>query len=88
MVLQIQKLVQFLFGDFEGTASTERLRKLIPVAREFAPELRQFGTLLVTRLTEKNVSRGLNWAAERLQRLDDRRNAPRTFAGSQTRWIT
>eukprot|EP00560_Eucampia_antarctica_P008748 CAMPEP_0197826354 /NCGR_PEP_ID=MMETSP1437-20131217/3325_1 /TAXON_ID=49252 ORGANISM="Eucampia antarctica, Strain CCMP1452" /NCGR_SAMPLE_ID=MMETSP1437 /ASSEMBLY_ACC=CAM_ASM_001096 /LENGTH=810 /DNA_ID=CAMNT_0043426761 /DNA_START=196 /DNA_END=2628 /DNA_ORIENTATION=+ len=83
MVQQIQKLVQFLLGDFEGAitdensgnnpiqrlrnnASNERLRVLIPVMREYAPQLRQFGTLLVVRLSEKNISRGLNWASSRL----------------------
>lgn len=69
MVQQIQKLVQFLLGDFEESASTDRLRKLIPVIREFAPELRRFGTLLVARLTEKTISRGLNWATARMQRV-------------------
>jgi len=76
MVQQIQKLVQFLLGDFEGSgaAGTARLRKLIPVVREFAPELRSFGTLLVARLAEKNLSRGLNWASERLRQADESRN--------------
>lgn len=66
MVQQIRKLVQFLLGDFEGTAATSRLRKLIPVAREYSPQLRSFGTLLLARLTEKTLSRGLNWASQRL----------------------
>jgi hypothetical protein len=74
MVQQIQKLVQFLLGDFDGAAlssasaasSSLRLRKLVPVVREFAPELRNFGTLLVARLTEKALSRGLNWATGRI----------------------
>lgn len=82
MVQQVGKLVQFLFGDFEGAMASEspgirgrftldaarndRIRKLIPIAREYAPQLRQFGTLLVQRLTEKSISRGLNWASGRL----------------------
>ena len=74
MVQQIQKLVQFLLGDFDGasvsvsaaSSSSLRLRKLVPVAREFAPELRNFETLLVARMTEKALSRGLNWATGRL----------------------
>lgn len=66
MVQQIRKLIQFLLGDFEGAASTARLRKLLPVAREYAPQLREFGVLLVARLTEKNLSRGMVWASERL----------------------
>jgi aarF domain-containing kinase len=68
MVRQIQTLVQFLLGDFDGSAASTsiRLRKLVPVVREFAPELRSFGTLLVARLTEKAFSRGLNWATARL----------------------
>ena len=70
MVQQIRKLSQFLLGDFEGAATTTRMRKLIPVAREFAPELRDFGILLGARLTEKSLSRGMNWASQRLQRAD------------------
>ena len=80
MVQQVGKLIQFLLGDFEGAMATEsglrrfdprsqtneRLRKLIPVAREYAPQLREFGTLLVARLTEKSLSRGLTWATNRL----------------------
>jgi len=77
MVRQIGKLVQFLLGDFEVTSTTmgtsTRLRKLIPVVREFAPELRRFGTLLVARLTEKNLSRGLSYVTGRLQTADSRR---------------
>ena len=46
----------------------DRIRQLIPVAREYAPQLREFGTLLVQRLTEKSISRGLNWASGRLLR--------------------
>jgi hypothetical protein len=71
MVQQIGKLVQFLTGDFEGAASSTRLRQLIPVAREYAPQLRDFGSLLLTRLTEKSLSRGLNWATERLRPTDN-----------------
>lgn len=98
MVSQIQKLVGFLLGDFDGvlgpselqdsnpnmsrmqraqqlfmngnngatSESSQRLRELLPVVREYAPQLREFGTLLVARLTEKTLSRGLNWAGSRL----------------------
>ena len=76
IVRQIGKLVQFLLGDFEGaiepesggrrSVDTERLRKLLPVAREYAPQLRDFGTLLIARLTEKSLSRGLHWASQRI----------------------
>lgn len=67
MVTQIRKLVDFLFGDFDGDFSAnERLRDLVPVVREYAPQLREFGTLLVARLTEKNLSRGLTWATTQL----------------------
>lgn len=70
MVQQINKLVKFLLGDFDGaTAGTSRrLRQLIPIVRDYAPQLRDFGILLVARLTEKNISRGLTWATERLKR--------------------
>lgn len=73
MVQQIGKLIQFLLGDFDGAASSARLRKLVPVAREYAPQLREFGTVLVARLTEKNISRGLNWASLRLREADSGR---------------
>lgn len=85
-VSQIGKLVQFLLGDFEGaiepesgrrSVDTERLRKLVPVAREYAPQLREFGLLLVARLTEKGISRGLNWASQRLAP-----SSSRTFAAT------
>ena len=70
MVQQIRKLSQFLLGDFEGAATSTRLRKLIPAVREYAPQLRDFGILLGARLTEKSLSRGMNWASERLLRAD------------------
>ncbi len=68
MVTQIQKLVQFLLGDFEGASagSSDRLRALLPVLREYAPQLRDFGSLLLVRLSEKSLSRTLNWASSRL----------------------
>lgn len=74
-VQQMRKLAQFLLGDFEGAISpsgdglqrnSQRLRSLLPVVREYAPQLRTFGTLLGVRLSEKAVSRGLNWASSRL----------------------
>jgi len=73
MVKQIRILVQFLLGDFEGaiekegqqTNNTQRLRKLIPTLREYSSELQQYGSLLVVRLTEKSISRGLKWASKR-----------------------
>ena len=68
MVTQIQKLIQFLLGDFEGASagSSDRLRALLPVLREYAPQLRDFGSLLLVRLSEKSLSRTLNWASSRL----------------------
>ena len=66
IVNQIRKLIQFLFGDFQGVNNNQRLRSLLPVVREYAPQLRDYGTLLVARLTEKSLSRGLNWATTRL----------------------
>lgn len=68
MVQQIRKIVQFFLGDFEGAASSARLRQLLPVVREYAPQLRDFGVLLGARLTEKGISRGMNWASQRLER--------------------
>jgi aarF domain-containing kinase len=78
MVSQIGTLVQFLLGDFEGIlgggtggsggvlSAQNRLRALIPVVREYGPQLRDFGGLLVARLTEKALSRSLNWATQQL----------------------
>ena len=77
MVQQMRKLSQFLIGDFDAALSStgdglqrnsQRLRKLIPVIREYSPQLREFGSLLGVRLTEKALSRGLNWASSRLVR--------------------
>eukprot|EP00579_Thalassiosira_antarctica_P012386 CAMPEP_0201913594 /NCGR_PEP_ID=MMETSP0903-20130614/3998_1 /ASSEMBLY_ACC=CAM_ASM_000552 /TAXON_ID=420261 /ORGANISM="Thalassiosira antarctica, Strain CCMP982" /LENGTH=807 /DNA_ID=CAMNT_0048448827 /DNA_START=149 /DNA_END=2572 /DNA_ORIENTATION=+ len=76
-VQQMRKLAQFLVGDFEGAISpsgnglqrnSQRLRSLLPVIREYAPQLREYGTLLGVRLSEKAFSRGLNWASSRLVR--------------------
>ncbi len=81
MVQQISKLVQFLGGDFDGAisggnnnnnlgnggnATTARLRALIPIVQEYRRPLQDYGKLLIARLTEKNLQRGLNWASERL----------------------
>lgn len=73
MVQQIGTLVQFMGGDFEGAlggsgggAQTQaRLRALIPVVREYRQPLQDFSKLLLTRLTEKALSRGLTWATTR-----------------------
>ena len=46
--------------------NSDRVRKILPVVREYAPQLREFAALLGVRLTEKIVSRGLNWASSRL----------------------
>jgi aarF domain-containing kinase len=78
MVEQIRKLIQFFFGNMEGATDSSRLRKLIPIFREYAPQLRDFGTLLVARLTEKNLSRGMKW-------LVDNRTGVRTFATNRRR---
>eukprot|EP00536_Pseudo-nitzschia_multiseries_P004739 jgi/Psemu1/237901/estExt_Genewise1.C_810031 len=51
-----------------GTATTARLRALIPIVREYRVPLQDFGKLLIARLTEKNLQRSLNWASERLSR--------------------
>ncbi len=72
MVEQIRVLIQFLLGDidrqqmFAGSGDTnQRLRELLPIIQEYSPQLREFGSLLVVRLTEKAISRGLNWATSR-----------------------
>ena len=67
----MRKLAQFLVGDFEGAAASSqslRVRELLPILREYTPQLREFGTLLGVRLSEKALSRGLNWASSRLVR--------------------
>jgi aryl-alcohol dehydrogenase-like predicted oxidoreductase len=79
-VQQIRKLVQFLLGDYEGAASSNRLRQLIPVAREYSVPLRDYGVLLLGRLTEKNLSRGLRWASEQLL-AGGRRRQDRSIIG-------
>lgn len=79
-ILQIRKLVQFLMGDFEQSATSTRLRQLLPIAREYSPQLREFGLLLGARLTEKNLSRGMNWATDQLSRSD---SSSRTFSSSR-----
>merc|ERR1712008_33320 len=78
-IQQIRVLLNFLFGDFDGAEtqkapdnlsrsrnSNQRLRDLIPVTREYAPQLREYGSLLVVRLSEKTISRGLKWATTRM----------------------
>ena len=45
--------------------NSQRIRKILPVVREYSPQLREFATLLGVRLSEKIVSRGLNWASSR-----------------------
>jgi len=70
MVKQIRKLFEFLLGDFDGAADSERLQKLIPVIREYSGPLRDFAVLLAARLTEKNLGRGMSWAAEQLRRTE------------------
>jgi len=70
---QLRILVDFFFGNFDGAMgnngakdNSQRLRQLIPVVREYTPQLQQFGTLLLARLSEKAISRGLNWASAQL----------------------
>lgn len=78
-IQQIRVLLNFLFGEFDGAEtqnapdnlsrsrnSNQRLRDLIPVTREYAPQLREYGSLLVVRLSEKTISRGLKWATTRM----------------------
>jgi len=81
-VEQIRVLIKFLFGDLDGENASQsrnqpdkllqprdnnqRLRDLIPITREYAPQLREYGNLLVVRLSEKAISRGLNWATTRM----------------------
>lgn len=77
MVQQIGKLVQFLFGDYDGAlgsgvgsgvggTAAARARALLPVVREYRSQLSYFGRLLVARLTEKSLQRSLTWASDRL----------------------
>jgi aarF domain-containing kinase len=68
IIQQIRILFNFLMGDYTDTSitSSTRLRQLLPVAREYASQLRDFGLLLGVRLTEKNLSRGMNWATDQL----------------------
>lgn len=64
VVKQIRKLIQFLLGGelSVNNNDSDRLRKVLPIFREYAPQLREFGGLLIVRLSEKSLSRGINWA--------------------------
>lgn len=75
----ITRLVQFLLGDFnqaEAVTATvsdrarqaRELQSLVPVLREFAPAMREFGLLIVTRLAEKQATRAFAWARESIER--------------------
>jgi aarF domain-containing kinase len=88
-VEQLQKLFEFLLGDFEKNAASlsssnnnnsnsARFRRAVPVLREFAPQLREFGLLLAVRLTEKNLGRSFSWASQRLVEADRRLSAAAT----------
>jgi aarF domain-containing kinase len=78
-VEQLQKLFEFLLGDYEksvlssNSSNSARIRKALPVLREFSPQLRDFGLLLAVRLTEKNLGRSMTWATQRLAEADSRR---------------
>jgi len=63
---RMQRAQQLFMGGDTTAANNARLRKLSPILREYSAPLRGYGTLLVARLTEKNVSRGLNWANDRI----------------------
>lgn len=78
MVENISRLIEFLLGDFNSAAPTagsvanrsrqlEQLQALVPVLREYAPSMREFGLLLVTRLTEKQASRAFDWAKQQIE---------------------
>jgi aarF domain-containing kinase len=77
---QLQKLFEFLLGDFEKSAaslssSSTRFRRIVPVLQEFAPQLREFGVLMAVRLTEKELGRSMSWASQRLVEADRRLSA-------------
>lgn len=65
-VQQMRKLASFLVGDFDATFDSDRIRQLLPVLSGYTREIREFTTLLAVRLSEKAVSRGLNWATSLL----------------------
>lgn len=65
-VQQMRKLASFLVGDFDSSFDSDRIRQLLPVLSEYRNEIREFTTLLAVRLSEKAVSRGLNWATSLL----------------------
>jgi aarF domain-containing kinase len=88
IVQQIRILFNFLMGDYSDTSitSSTRLRQLLPVAREYATQLRDFGLLLGVRLTEKNLSRGMNWATDQLaqQQSSQRQRHQRILSSSSS----
>ena len=71
---RLQRAQQFLInpnnngntGGSGGEGNNDRIRKILPVIREYSPQLSEFGSLLVVRLSEKAISRGLNWASSRI----------------------
>jgi aarF domain-containing kinase len=78
VVKQLRKLIQFLFGgELDDATNNDRLRKVLPVFREYAPQLREFGGLLVVRLSEKSLSRGINWALSTTAAITGRASAVR-----------
>ena len=84
MVQQIRKVIQFLLGDFEAAGNTQRLRKLIPILQEYSQPLREFGLLLVARLTEKNLSRGMRWLVDSRARTSNSPTTP-SFVPARSR---
>lgn len=75
---RLQRAQQMFFSNPNGGRSNEngnaannneRIRKLLPVIQEYSPQLSEFGSLLVVRLSEKAISRGLNWASSRISPL-------------------
>jgi ferredoxin len=79
VVENITRLIEFLLGDFGSAKPTsgsvasrsrqaEQLQALLPVLREYAPSMREFGLLIVTRLTEKQASRAFEWAYSQIER--------------------
>mmetsp|Transcript_13679 Transcript_13679/g.34854 ORF Transcript_13679/g.34854 Transcript_13679/m.34854 type:complete len:80 (+) Transcript_13679:89-328(+) len=75
----MSRLIEFLLGDFNSAAPTmgvsnsdrsrqlRDLQALLPVLQEYAPGMREFGLLIMTRLAEKQANRAFAWAKEQIE---------------------
>lgn len=58
-----RSMLKYINSASSSPENRERLIKLYPILKEFAPEMRQYGLLIASRLVEKSISRVLKAAA-------------------------